>query len=273
MKKIWIMLLLASLVSSCGPSRPLNYFQIEFQDHNRANYYLLSSQDTAVVASSVDNPKDSVELIPLQGIRRMFYQRKSTAGNYPLNMLNGYRMYEIDPYSLEARDLYERATVCGIKSESQKNRVRLQFRDSVSHEYYLLSVRDSGLVVIPGYYDRNGPAQIIPFANLERVYYHTNGKLTGALLGGAIGGVAALGAVLVIAKNEGPGQIQGSKGMAFAALSSLIGASAITLGIIIGVGLSKDEKSSDISSAHDRDVLREYSKFPDYEPPELQKIK
>jgi hypothetical protein len=160
---------------------------------------------------------------------------------------------------------------CSSRSELKGNRVLVQFRDTIPHEYYLLSVRDSSLVVKPGYYDLPGEPIVIPFSRISRVMHDVHGKLTGALLGGAIGGVAAFGTVFVIAKSQP--QIQGNQGMAFAGLAAIIGASAVTLGIIIGNGLSEGEKGYSISSAHDRDVLRDYSQYPDTEPPELQKLK
>jgi hypothetical protein len=63
----------------------------------------------------------------------------------------------------------------------------------------------------------------------------------------------------------------GGEGVAFTGV--IVSIPAMIIGMIIGYNVSTDEKGFDVYNAHDRDVLREYSQYPDHEPPELQKIK
>jgi hypothetical protein len=158
---------------------------------------------------------------------------------------------------------------CSSKSPLEKNRVRLEFRDSVSHEYHLLSIRDSGLVVMPGYYDLKGPAEFISFSKLYRAYYHTGGKSTGMWAGGITGFIAPIVGLGIYASSKN--QTGDGLGLIFAATAVAYPGAA--LGVIIGYLVTTDEDTFDLSTAHDRDVLRQYSIFPNEEPPELQKIK
>ena len=162
-------------------------------------------------------------------------------------------------------------TSCAARPDAERSRVRLELRDSLSHEYYLLSVRDSGLVVLPGYYNLKGPAKFMPFSKISHVYYYTDGKTGGTISGGLIGCAVGVGSVLAIGLAQPSRVTQGGEGVAIAA--AFIGMLAIIPGAIIGYLVSSDEDVFDLSKAHDRDALRQYSIFPDYEPPELQKIK
>jgi hypothetical protein len=160
---------------------------------------------------------------------------------------------------------------CGTKPEAEEHRIRIEFRNSVSHEYHLLSVRDSGLLVVAGYDKIDDSPQFISFSRIKNTYYYTGGKSTGMLLGGLIGCTAGAGTVIAIGLSQPPGVIQGGEGVAVGA--AFIGLIAIAPGMIIGYLVTSDEKTFDISNTYDRDKLRFYARYPDIEPPELQKIK
>jgi hypothetical protein len=159
---------------------------------------------------------------------------------------------------------------CAGRPAAERSRVRLEFRDSVSHEYYLIAVRDSGLIVLPGYYDLKGPAQFISSSKINHVYYYSNGKTTGMWIGGLTGFGVVLATSLVYLAVRHP-DIGGGEGFGIGV--SFISLPAIVIGMITGYLVSNDEDVFDISKAHDRDVLREVAIFPDKEPPELQNIK
>jgi len=158
---------------------------------------------------------------------------------------------------------------CGGRPAAERSRVRLEFRDSVSHEYYLISVRDSGLVVLPGYYDLKGPAQFISSSKINHVYYYTNGKTTGMWIGGGAGYLSVLVALITYSATHNIG----GDGLGLIIAAGILTLPATAIGMNIGYIISSDEDMFDLSTAHDRDVLRQYSIFPDKEPPELQKIK
>ena len=142
----------------------------------------------------------------------------------------------------------------------------MEFSDSTSHEYYLLAVRDSALVVGPGYYDRYGPPLSIPFSKIMRIYHGSDGKTIDGVLGGAAGFVAAMATMLIITPRDGDG-------LGAAVIGTVLAVPAIIAGVIIGANLSSDENSYDLSKSSDRKWVKNFSKYPNGEPPELQKIK
>jgi hypothetical protein len=158
---------------------------------------------------------------------------------------------------------------CGPRSELKGNRVLINFRDTIPHEYYLIAVHDSGLVVSPGFFDNAGSPFIIPFSRISRVRHDVGGKTTGMLLGGLIGCTSAMGTAIAI--GTAGGNAGSGEGVAFGA--AFVSLPALALGMIIGYNSSDDDKIFDLSKAHDRDALREFARYPDHEPPELQKIK
>jgi hypothetical protein len=155
---------------------------------------------------------------------------------------------------------------CESQSDLQGDRIRVVFRDTLSipHEYYLLSVRDTAFVVAPGFFDTAGPPKVIPFSKIDRVFHDNGGRSTGALLGGLAGFGAVMGAMFIYGKTHDVG---GGEGLAFGA--AFISIPAIIIGAVIGYDASDDEKGYYPSSQ----TLREYARYRDKEPPELQKIK
>jgi len=161
---------------------------------------------------------------------------------------------------------------CGSRSELKGTRINILFRDSVliPHQYALLFVRDSGIVVAPGFYDAPGSPLFIPNGNIFRVYHAGDGKSKGMFFGGLIGGAAGMGTTIAIGVSQG-GNTGGGEGVGFTA--AIVAVPSIALGMIIGYNLAHDEDEYDLERSHDRYELGGYAKYPDHEPPELQKIK
>ena len=156
---------------------------------------------------------------------------------------------------------------CGSRSDLKGNRISIHFRDTlmIPHEYYLLSVRDTSLVVAPGYFDQGGTPTVIPFSKISSVYHSTDERFWYMLLGGVTGCTIADATVIAIAAHNGGGG--SGEGVAFAA--ALLDIPAILGGMAIGCALSDDEKGYVPSSG----TLKDFAKYPVIEPPELQKIK
>ncbi len=161
-------------------------------------------------------------------------------------------------------------TGCSSRSELKGSRILIQFRDTIPHEYNLLSVRESALVVEPGAYDSPGQPFIIPFSRINHVIHDVGGKATGTLLGGAAGWGAVLVAAIIYLVAAHP-DIGSGEGFGFGV--AFISLPAIVIGMATGYIISTDEGAFDTSKAHDRDALRDFSRYPDQEPSELQKIK
>ena len=88
MKRLIYFIFLAALLSSCGPSHPLNYAKIEFRDAKWESYYLLSMHDSDIAATRVVQPNDSIEIIPFRNIDRIFLQGSTSGGEW-LGFLGG----------------------------------------------------------------------------------------------------------------------------------------------------------------------------------------
>jgi hypothetical protein len=160
---------------------------------------------------------------------------------------------------------------CSPHSDLTGNRINVFFRDSLvtPHEYYLLAVRDTALVVAPGHYDDPGQAFTIQNSKILYVSHAAdNGRGLGTLVGGLAGFAAAGGTVTVIGMKGDAGS---GEGVAIAA--ALVSIPGCLLGMIIGYNLAPDENEYDLTRSHDRYYLGGYAKYPDSEPPELQKIK
>ena|SRR5947209_17459004 len=89
---------------------------------------------------------------------------------------------------------------CGTHSPSSHNRITLQFRDSIIKDFYLLSVRDSSLVVAPyqtGEIEMHqliAESQNIRLDMIERIFdkgdHDAGSILFPSLAGGLLGGCA-----------------------------------------------------------------------------------
>jgi hypothetical protein len=136
MKRIAFSFLLAALLSSCGPSHPLNAVRLKMQDNVWHDYMLLDTHDTAIVVFAAEQSKDHLEVIPLHDMRRIAFQGRTTIAevlggvgffvifisalpvtpwaeiitlaSIPLGTYLGHiltdRWIDLDPYSLEARE-------------------------------------------------------------------------------------------------------------------------------------------------------------------------
>ena len=141
MKRIAYCIFLAALLSSCGPSHPLNAIRVQNEDSKKwQDFYLLQDHDTEIVAYSSDQRKDLSEVLPLEKMQRIAFQGQTTAGQwigafggffvgasivtannrisnvvYPASFALGWyighwltdRWIELDPYSLETRELLQ----------------------------------------------------------------------------------------------------------------------------------------------------------------------
>ncbi len=161
---------------------------------------------------------------------------------------------------------------CGSKSELKGNRINVFFRDSLTipHEYYLLFVRDSALVVAPGFYDAPGKPITIANSKINHVLHSGDGKVKAMFLGGIIGCTTAAATVGIIGIHN-RGNTEGGLGIGVTA--AVAAAPALVLGMIIGYNLAADEDKYNLEKEGDRYELGGYAKYPDTEPLELQKIK
>jgi hypothetical protein len=148
---------------------------------------------------------------------------------------------------------------CGSSSQQSNNRIRIEFRDSVKQQYYLLAVRDSALIVstIPVESDNDIDGKLIRFAQVRKVFRAGDSTDSGLLTGIIIGALPGSALYLFL-----PTPIM--------ALPLAIG---MIIGGVIGCAISRSESEFDPRNPHDRYYLRELARFPAAEPPELQKIK
>ena len=165
---------------------------------------------------------------------------------------------------------------CGSHTPSSHNRITLQLRDSVIHDYFLLSVRDSSFIVSP-YTNRSitndgliGSAEVVPIQKIEKIIIkgdHSPLILLLPGMAGCIGGWGATqnGASFFSVGGVGP---PASKAQPYASLGGfLIGAS-------IGYFEAYRDKELAPRKADDLKNLQNfYALFPNTEPLDLQKIK
>ena len=161
---------------------------------------------------------------------------------------------------------------CGSKSELKGNRIRIHYRDSTQnpHEYYLLAVRDSVLVIKPGFYDPPGPPELLLLSKIDRIYTSSRGKIIGTFFCGVAGAAVLLGTDIALSnayvKEEGAGM-----------QAAFLAIPAIIVGAVLGSGAGSaifhDEIFYTPSKLQDLEELRGLALYPDTEPPELQKIK
>jgi hypothetical protein len=163
---------------------------------------------------------------------------------------------------------------CGSNSELKGNRINVIFRDSLTipHEYYLLAVRDTAIIVAPGYYDKPGPPFLIANSKISRVVHSTgDDKTLGAIYGGVIGLGVSVVAIVAIGLAKGSEKIQGGEGLALG--GALLALPVIVIAAASGYAAVADEAEYNLDNPNDRNDLVRYSKYSHREPPELQKIK
>jgi hypothetical protein len=74
MKRAAYILLFGLLLSSCGPSHPLNYARIEFIDSSKDNFLVFSVFDSSLQAKKYESENDSILTFSFQKIHRIFLQ-------------------------------------------------------------------------------------------------------------------------------------------------------------------------------------------------------
>jgi hypothetical protein len=161
---------------------------------------------------------------------------------------------------------------CGSNSELRGNRIRIHYRDSLvnPHEYYLLSVRDSAIVVSTGFYDPSGPPELVLISKINRIYTANTGKGLVRILSGLAGAAVFLVADIILSNAFVNEEGAGMQAAFLAPVAIFVGAS---LGDGVGNSLSHDEMYYTPSNPHDLKEIKELARYPETEPPELQKIK
>jgi hypothetical protein len=165
---------------------------------------------------------------------------------------------------------------CGNAVPSSRSHVIIQFRDSIIHDYFLLSVRDNSLVVAP--YSEEGEtvstliksAFVIPMEKIELVLHRgetTSGDIllpaSGLGVGGYIAGCYSGGGLNCLGSG-------GAHASDYALYGMGIGCG---LGAAAGYLISSQDRQFQPSKKTDMEKLRsEYSFFKIVEPIELQNI-
>lgn len=156
---------------------------------------------------------------------------------------------------------------CGNAPKLSNNRIRIEFRDSVKEQYYLLAVRDSSLVVSHDMQtpDSTAGAAVIPFARIRKIICFPDTTDTKMLTGMSLGVVAGIVAPTLATP------LIGTAGAAYMILY-LVPIGMVTGGII-GCESSRSRSEYDPYRPVDRNHLKALARFPYSEPEYLQKIK
>ena len=150
---------------------------------------------------------------------------------------------------------------CGT-TRGEHYRTRVLFRDSTVVDYTLLSVRSDAIVAEP-YLSPDGMPQLIPLSGILQIYQEHPKSDMPILYGGLIGFGAAYG-VAKLAGAVNHADYIGIGGVPF-----LFGGT----GAIIGCAAREDqEKVCDPANTNDKAWLKQFSRYPENEPQELQKI-
>jgi hypothetical protein len=157
---------------------------------------------------------------------------------------------------------------CGSNSELTENWIRVEFRDTVPHVYKLLAVREATLIVGEDISDSITRAHTLPISRIERIYHASNAKVTWMLIGGVAGVLGTTLVIGTIAANE-----SGSGGLAVAVAGGVFGLPAMIIGGVIGHSIPDDEIVYDPHDESDRKSLRDISRYPHGEPPELYNLR
>jgi hypothetical protein len=170
---------------------------------------------------------------------------------------------------------------CGSSRPSSHNRITLQFRDSIIKDYYLLSVRDSSLVVAPyqtGNVEMNQlitESQNISVNTIERVYakgdHQSSALFFSTLAGAGLGACAASPPHLTT--GDGGGMTEAEVKAQQQRLIFFPIGGAIAGGLFGYFAFYRDKEISIASHDNRRSFRTFYSIYPDREPPELQKIR
>jgi hypothetical protein len=164
---------------------------------------------------------------------------------------------------------------CGSNPSSSRNRIKLQFRDSIIEDYYLLSVREHSLVITPFTTDYSSideliaHAEVIPFEKVEHLYKNSSASSEDELWAGGTG-LALTGCYELI-----PHIFYGGSGDGHPSPYNFgIPIGGFAAGLVIGVLANNAYSERFLDSKEHLELVKYRAYYKDgEEPPELQKIK
>jgi len=161
---------------------------------------------------------------------------------------------------------------CSSLPSSSSNRIVIEFRDSVTKDFYLLALRDSSIVVAPYTTDYssidslNALASVIPFRKIEHLYKNSSPSLGDELWAATTG--LLVGSFFAILPYFEGGSGDGHPNQHTGGFPIIGLGGGIVLGLLFNNAY--DERFFDSKEHLDMIKFRAYYKN---EPPELQKIK
>ena len=164
----------------------------------------------------------------------------------------------------------------GSHAPSSRNRITVQFKDSVIKDFYLLAVHDSTLVVSPytgaaaTAFELSESAHAVPFEKIEKIYFSGRDYATPLFAGCAGGciGFCSTGYKLDISGDDDGMTTQGRK------LQPYFTGVGFLAGFLIAYFTIDTDKEFSLLKKNDLDNLRNvHSFYNEKEPSELQKIK
>jgi hypothetical protein len=162
---------------------------------------------------------------------------------------------------------------CGSSPSSSNFVIKIEFRDSVINDYFLLSVRDSALVITPYTTDYasidslNAHAQVVAFSKIGRLYKTSSASLDDELWFGATG-CAVGGCYSVI-----PYFFGGGSGDGHPKYNVAIPIGGLAGGLVLGLLANSSYSERFLDSKEHIELVKSRAFYKNGEPPELQKIK
>jgi hypothetical protein len=161
---------------------------------------------------------------------------------------------------------------CSTAPSSSSNRIKVEFRDSVIKDFYLLAVRDSALVVAPYMTDYTSIdtlisySQVIPFQKVEHLYKISNASMSDELWAGGTGfvltGCYSLLPYFFAGGDGSPGKYD--VGLPIGGLAA---------GLVIGLVVNTANTERFLDSKEHLELVKNRAFYKNGEPPELRKIK
>ncbi|MEP7233953.1 MAG: hypothetical protein ABI778_01535 [Ignavibacteriota bacterium] len=165
---------------------------------------------------------------------------------------------------------------CGSSPSSSNYHIKIEFRDSVSNDYYLLAVRENALVITPYTTDYdsidslNAKAELVPFAKIARLYKTSSASLEDELwFGGTALGISGCYSAFLYTFSG----VSGHGGTPKFDVAFPLGATGGGLLLGLLVNNSYQELYLDTPEHLEKVKSRACYKEGDLEPPELRNIK
>lgn len=162
---------------------------------------------------------------------------------------------------------------CGSSPSSSNFVIKIEFRDSVINDYFLLAVRDSALVISPytskntSIESLNAHAQVVAFSKIGRLYKTSTASLEDELWFGAAG-CAAGGCYSVIPYLfAGGGDGHPGKYDFGIPIGGLAG------GLVLGLLANSTYSERFLDTKEHIELVKTRAYYKDVEPPELQQLK